>query len=418
MELQPESNSLKVIKHLFPSLRKLCIVTNCFPPCPPNVTLPFGGIFAKYVQLAEELRCRKQSFITISLYYWIDSEDQNSPNVWRVGKYKPYSISNRKYLFMLFDFFNPILFGKCIRVLKTEKPDVVLIGEMGQMSLSPILAAKTLGLPVIIEHDWICPTYPETTACNITRRLKKCGYCLEKTIGGEQNVIVRLGFGLFSAFMFLVKRRIWNKCVVFAESEYFKKLYEDWGIKSEVIYRVPPTPIVNLSTICDTIFAEELQEKIGESKVIVYVGRLSPEKGITLLVQSYKIIKEETKQKIKLVIAGDGPLKGFVQNESKIDADILYLGWLEKEKLKLVYILADIVAIPSIVAEAYPHVALEALSLKKKVVGFNQGGLVEISKQNPEMILVSQLNSDAYANKIIEILKEQATESTITNNVG
>lgn len=405
MEKHIKTKSFQVLKKLFSALDKLCIITNCFPPCPENVTLPFGGIFTKYKQLAEDLKHRKVPFFVISLYYWKLSKDQNAPNVYRVGVYKPYTISIRKYLYPFFEFFNLFIFIRCIRILQSEKPDVVLIGEMGQISISPILAAKILGLTVVIEHDWICPAFPKNIACTLTRRISNCGRCVEELFGNEQNKIVKYAFGIFSAFMYLVKKNIWNKCIVFAESEYFQTLYIQWGIKPNVIYRVPPSPTVNKFTLYDSAFEEKLRKQVGGSKVLVYVGRLSKEKGVYLLFQSYKILKRKNEKPIKLVIAGDGQLRDFVLKESLKDADILYLGWLERGKLRCVYSLADVVVIPSIYPEAYPHVALEALAFNKKTIGFKMGALIQISRRNSKMILVENLNPEAYADKIIENIK-------------
>lgn len=401
MEKHTKTKSLQVLKKLFPALDKLCIITNCFPPCPENVTLPFGGIFAKYKQLAEELENCKIPFFVISLYYWKLSKDQDAANVYRVGVYKPYSISIRKRLYALFEFFNPFIFVKCIRILQSQKPDAVLIGEMGQVSVSPILAAKILGLKVVIEHDWICPIFPRGIPCTLTRRIGHCGECLEEQAYAKQNKIVKYSFGIFSAFMYLIKKSIWNRCIVFAESKYFQTLYIRWGIKPNIIYRVPPSPTVNEFTRYDSVFEEKLRKQVGSSKVIVYVGRLSIEKGVNLLFRSYKILKRKMKKPVKLVIAGDGPLKDIVVKESLRDTDILYLGWLGRDKLRSIYSLADIVVIPSIYPEAYPHVALEAMAFNQKIVGFRMGALIEISKENPKMILVENLSPKAYADKIM-----------------
>lgn len=405
MENVIKTRSFRILKKLFPAFNKLCIITTCFPPCPRNVKLLLGGIFVKYVQLAEELQYCKQPFFAISLYYQNFSKAQNAPNVYRVGTYKPYAISRVKMLYPLLEFFNPFIFIKCVHIFKSEKPDVVLIGDMLQMSVSPIIAAKILGIRVVIEHDWICPIFPRNIACNLTHRISNCGRCLEEQIGKKQNKIVKYTFGIFSAFMYLIKKNIWNRCIVFAESEYFHKLYIKWGIKPDLIYRVPPSPTVDKFTRSDSVFEEKLRKQVGSSKVLVYAGRLSTEKGIKLLFQSYKILKRKMKKSIKLVIAGDGLLKDFVVKESLNDTDVLYLGWLERDKLRCIYPLADIVVVPSIHPEAYPHVALEALAFNKKTVGFKMGGLVEISKGDSNMILVESLSPEAYADKIMENIK-------------
>lgn len=142
---------------------------------------------------------------------------------------------------------------------------------------------------------------------------------------------------------------------------------------------VPPSPTVTNFTEYDQRFMSELKGLVGNAKVVAYVGRLSHEKGIDLLIESFRILKDKTKGNIKFVVAGDGALRDSITKEARNDSDVLFLEWLSRDKLKCMYLLADIVVIPSILPEAYPHVALEALSFGKKVIGFRIGGLLEIA---------------------------------------
>lgn len=397
--------SLEVLAKIFPNLKKICLVTNRFPPYPENVTPFLGGISRKYEQLIKELRYRNKSFSVISLYFQKRSRGQDAPHVYRVGTYHPYTISKFRYFYPLLEFFNFSIFMKCVRIFQKENPGVILIGETKQMSLSPIFAAKILGLKVVIEHDWICPVFPKQKACNLIERIQNCGKCLENFIITKESQMVKILFGIFSAFIYLIKKNVWNRCLIIAESNYFKELYIQWGIRSNVIYKAPPHPTVNTLTPYDPAFKVTLKKLVNNSKVLVYVGRLSPEKGIRLLFQSYKLLKIKN-EPIKLIVAGDGPLRNFVIKENEKDSDILYLGWLSPEKLKCVYSLADIVLIPSTGPESYPHVALEALSFGKKVIGFEMGGLIEIAKENPRMKLVKNLNPADYANAIIKNIRD------------
>lgn len=40
---------------------------------------------------------------------------------------------------------------------------------------------------------------------------------------------------------------------------------------------------------------------------MLYVGRLSPEKEVNLIINAYQRMPKNTEQPVKLVIAGDGP---------------------------------------------------------------------------------------------------------------
>ena len=45
----------------------------------------------------------------------------------------------------------------------------------------------------------------------------------------------------------------------------------------------------------------------GDTRVMLYVGRLSPEKEIDVLIKTYFVLRQLCQQDIRLVIVGDGP---------------------------------------------------------------------------------------------------------------
>lgn len=402
MHMKEKSAFYKTLEHIFPHFKKVGIITSCFPPCPKSSkSLSIGGIFKKYERIADELRYQKKRFCTITLYYKKVSKDQDALGINRVGVYNPYAISHLKKVYPILEFFNLLIFMRCLKALVRERPDLVVIGETYQMSLAPIFAAKLLGIDVIIQHDWFCPLIPKGQACNVLRRVKTCGGCLEERMMYKQSELFKFFFGVFSAFMLLIKRGVWNRCLVFAEGDYFKSLYVESGINPERISIVPPSPTVTNLTECDQKFLSNLENLLANSTVIAYVGRLSREKGVELLLESYKILKNQKKRNIKFVLAGDGQLRDLLKREAKNDPDVLFLDWLPKDKLKCVYLLADIVVVPSILPEAYPHVALEALSFGKRVIGFRMGGLLEIANKNHLVTLVEKMDPATLADAII-----------------
>lgn len=129
----------------------------------------------------------------------------------------------------------------------------------------------------------------------------------------------------------------------------------------------------------------ELTDKIiSEKKHIdknifefLYVGWLSEEKGILILLEAFKILSNKYNN-VVLKICGDGKLKDLVLKEERENSFIKYLGKLPPEELKKVYIQSDVLIVPSIWAEPFGRVVIEGNSFGLPVIGANSGGISEI----------------------------------------
>ncbi|HPS86316.1 MAG TPA: glycosyltransferase [Spirochaetota bacterium] len=103
--------------------------------------------------------------------------------------------------------------------------------------------------------------------------------------------------------------------------------------------------------------------------VILYVGRISDEKGVNELPFIYSRVKEELPD-VQLVIAGKGP------EEDKLKAampDAKFLGWVEHNSLPDIYSAADILILPSRF-DTFGNVIVEAFSCGCPVVSYNTKG--------------------------------------------
>ena len=103
---------------------------------------------------------------------------------------------------------------------------------------------------------------------------------------------------------------------------------------------------------------------------ILYVGRLSPEKGVRELV--------EAADGMPLVVAGDGPLRGLVPNA---------LGFVPHGELAALYERAAVVACPSH-REGFGVACLEAMAHGKPVVASDVGGLRDLVVHEETGLLV------------------------------
>ena len=126
--------------------------------------------------------------------------------------------------------------------------------------------------------------------------------------------------------------------------------------------------------------AVELPGQVGEPAEppeVLYVGRLSPEKGILELVQAT--------QGIKLTVAGDGPLRAQVPGA---------LGFVPHHELPPLYERAAVVAVPSH-REGFGVACAEAMAAGRPVVASAVGGLLDLVVDGETGLLVPPHNVGA-----------------------
>jgi glycosyltransferase involved in cell wall biosynthesis len=383
-----KSNLLQtVIESLDEANPKACIITTNYPPYPENGPSFRGGISEELTELVDNLNKKRIPCIVISLSLFGSSPEH--PQVKRVGKYVPYTVSKvRKILFPAYEFFNPIIFLRMVNVLMKEKPSVVLIGETYQMSTAPHLACITLGIKRIVSFDWICPSYPTKGACTIKERIERCGNCLLPS----GNIILKYVAGIFSSFMYLIKKRLWNSAFkITIQSDYHAYLFKSWGLDVKKFVLAPP-----VSTITeDDEYTANLLKVKGDGVALCYIGRLTKEKGFDLLLEAFRMCTTKTDKKIKLFVAGAGPLREDRDN-------VEYLGWVTKDKLGSVYRIADLIVVPTIVAEIHPAVVDNALEYEKRIIAFKVGSLKEIIGDRG--ILIEEISEEKLADAICENL--------------
>ncbi|MGB7069010.1 MAG: glycosyltransferase [Pyrinomonadaceae bacterium] len=115
----------------------------------------------------------------------------------------------------------------------------------------------------------------------------------------------------------------------------------------------------------------------NESIILLYAGRISPEKNIELLVDLMKLLSHETDRDFRLLVAGSGPQSDWLKRQSKTVArgKITLLGHLSKERLAEYYANADIFVHPN-PREPFGIAPLEAMSSGVPVVAPNSGGIL------------------------------------------
>ncbi|OZS41621.1 glycosyltransferase family 4 protein, partial [Photobacterium sanguinicancri] len=147
------------------------------------------------------------------------------------------------------------------------------------------------------------------------------------------------------------------------------------------------------SVICESkLYASWVAEaKVVQDikvKKVVFVGRLSEEKGLIELYDALQVLVDRG-EKISLTLFGDGPLRSAIEKHSLNDfVDISYQGWVKWDasfvkKLREY----DYLALPSY-TEGLPLVIIEAFSQGVPVIATKVGGIPEIIKNRQNGVLV------------------------------
>ncbi|HVX29566.1 MAG TPA: glycosyltransferase family 4 protein [Nitrolancea sp.] len=112
----------------------------------------------------------------------------------------------------------------------------------------------------------------------------------------------------------------------------------------------------------------------GSGGYALFVGRLSPEKGVETLLDAWRMLQEP----IPLKIAGDGPLANDVRRAADHDERISALGWCKSDQVLTLLKDAAFLVFPSLWYEGLPRVIIEAFAAGTPVVGSRLGAMREL----------------------------------------
>jgi len=136
----------------------------------------------------------------------------------------------------------------------------------------------------------------------------------------------------------------------------------------------------------------------------LYVGRLSHVKGIDILIDAFKILKQDSHSANYLCnIIGDGEMMNELQlkvKNYKLENCIIFLGRIvDEEKLAEYFIKSDCVIIPSR-SESIPIVLSEAVQFGKPIITTDAGDMKHITEKYNLGLVAKKNDEVSLANKI------------------
>lgn len=167
---------------------------------------------------------------------------------------------------------------------------------------------------------------------------------------------------------------------------------------------VPKERILLIPNGVDTaLFRPRDSRPARSTKVIIHVGRLSPQKNLFMLIDAVTLIREP---EVKLVLVGDGELKAELEDyAARKNISFEFMGVVSHEELPGVLNNSDVFVLSSLI-EGHPKVLLEAMSCGLPCVGTDVQGTRDLIRDG-ETGLLCQLTAEDLADKIVKVLSNR-----------
>jgi glycosyltransferase involved in cell wall biosynthesis len=309
-----------------------------------------------------------------------------------------------KKIKMLFNFrrskkFDNLLFNK----LTKELPDIVHFHNIYPLLTPSIFSVcKKLNIPIVQTlHNFrmMCINglfYRNGSIC------EDCSY--KTPYSGLFHKCYRdsylASFSMTDSLRYHNRKNTWNNDVdaFIVLTEFAKEKFEHYGVSNKKLFVKPNFMPDN----------ETLRISGNKNDYVLYVGRLSKEKGILWLLEAWKSID------VPLIIAGDGPLSSEVVNSN--NPNIKYVGLLERNQLSDLYSDASMLVMASEWYEGFPMVIIESLSHGVPVIVPDIGGLGDVINDSINGYVYRSKDIDHFKNRVLSIFFDVQAQNRLSKN--
>ncbi len=338
------------------------------------------------------------------------------------AKYSP--IFDKRYRLMMPWHYMPG--GSIIRkILLAEKPDFIEVTDKYTLSMLGAMIRlgkfKQLNRPMLVHFS--CERMDDNISSFMTGG--KTGKWLARTIIGKYTLPTfdfHIANSPYTAEEFY-------KAVEASENPRRREKFLNWSWR---VFKAPRVALRERIYVCPRGVSSDLfspdrksgavnmemreRAKIPENSIVLlYAGRISPEKNIGLLLDFMEILAKDTKTDYRLLVAGAGPQSDWLKDETakRVPGKIIQIGHLDKELLADYYTNADIFVHPN-PREPFGIAPLEAMASGVPVVAPNAGGI--LSYATNENIRLIEPTGENFAAAIRETIENPAQTAARVEN--
>lgn len=217
--------------------------------------------------------------------------------------------------------------------------------------------------------------------------------------------------GFATVYQKLVEQNVFRnaKYVIVQTKANRQFIIEKCGVEPDRIHIVPNAVDIRVFDP-DSIDAQEIRRKHGleEGKIVLFVGRLTGQKGLTDLLHAIPSI-ERIVPSVRFLIAGSGPQEELLKREAAMmqtRSRVVFIGNVKHEKIHELYSVADVFVLPSL-SESFPNAMLEAMAMRNPVVTTRVGVAPEILENRETGLLIKPGDAVGLAEAITELLTDQ-----------
>lgn len=298
------------------------------------------------------------------------------------------------------------------KILLDEKPDMIEITDKYTLSMFGTMVRrnkfKQIGRPMLVHFS--CERMDDNIASFLSKG--RLGLAFARAVMGNYNL---------PSFDYHIANSPYTADEFFAASKNGPGQSKGWFFnKCWQVFRAPRVPIEERIFICPRgVDAEqfspdrkskkvrsELIERAGvpeDSVLLLYAGRISPEKNIGLISEFMKILAKDETRDFRLIVAGDGPQADWLSEmaDKEMPGKIILLGHLDKETLANYYANVDVFVHPN-PKEPFGIAPLEAMASGVPTVVPNAGGLLFYATDENTWLV--EPNAREFADAIREVI--------------
>jgi len=281
-------------------------------------------------------------------------------------------------------------------LIRRERPAVMhCTNTFPLISPSVYYAAKREGVPVVQSlHNYrlLCPN------ALFLRNNKPCESCLGKSIPlpaiihgcYRDSRVASAGVAAMVSFHRLM--RTWTRVVdkYFVLTEFARDKFIQGGLAADKMVIKP------------NFVHPDTGPGDGSGDYVIFVGRLSSEKGIDTLLSAWQQLPGNT----KLKIVGDGPMAGRVSQAMNDDPRIEWVGRRTKEEVDRLIHKASCLIIPSICYETFGRAIIEAYVHGVPVIASRHGAMAELVRDGETGLLFDAGDATKLREAVERILRD------------
>lgn len=253
-------------------------------------------------------------------------------------------------------------------LIRDFNPDVVHLHNI-HTQLSPVIAqiAYSYKIPVVWTlHDYklICPAYSMLRAGSV------CELCLEKKWSVVTHRCIKDSFS--ASLLGYLEALRWNKKVLqkytkvfISPSRFLKHKMMEFGFEGD--------KIVQICNFIPKVKTPQKKIEIERGDYLVYIGRLSAEKGIQTLLKALSLLPDK-----KLKIIGGDFFPNLADRHYNNLPNVEFLGFRDWPFICRMLGKAKSIIVPSEWYENNPLSIIESLIQGTPVIGANIGGIPEL----------------------------------------